>query len=99
MSSRRSRGRSRYQRRRAHAVLTKGRPGLVATAAALGLDLYPHQEAGLQLALRRTERATCPGCGNQERVKKDGTMGKHTSAYGGTGRRDCSGVGRKPEDD
>lgn len=99
MASRRSRGRSRYQRRRAHAVLTKGRPSLVAFAATkLGVDLQPHQERILEAVSKRTVRATCPGCGNQERVKKDGTMGKHTSAYGGR-RQDCPGVGRKPEDD
>jgi len=96
MASRRSRGRSRYQRRRAHAVLTKGRPGLVAAAAGLGVKLQPYQEEILR-TVTRTHRATCPGCGNREKVKKDGTMGKHTSAYGGSQPRDCPGVGRKPE--
>lgn len=99
MASRRARGRSRYQRRRAHAVLTKGRPGLVAFAQTqLGIDLQPHQQAVLE-ALKPGSRTTCPGCGNQERVKRDGTMGKHTSAYGGTKRRDCPGVGERPDND
>lgn len=94
MASRRSRGRSRYQRRRSHAVLTKGRPGLVAATKQLGLDLTPIQEEILRTVVNR---ATCPGCGNREKVKRDGTMGKHTSSYGGAERRDCPGVGRKPE--
>lgn len=97
MASRRSRGRSRYRRRRAHAVLTKGRPTLVASAHALGLDLQPHQESILAAISKRstTRREVCPVCGNRERVKKDGTMGLHTASIDGK-RQDCPGVGRTP---
>lgn len=113
MASRRSRGKSRFKRRRAHAVLTKGRPGLLAQVASItGRPLYPHQKAAVEAVLHKGEmvlpattthmlsevpkRAACPVCCKRQKVKRDGTMGRHDidSGYEGD-RTECAGTGRK----
>lgn len=74
MASRRARSRGRYQRRRAHAVLTKGRPGLLATVKG---DL-----ALVADVVTSPSRTTCPECGTRQKVRKNGTIGAHGGCVG-----------------
>lgn len=104
--SRRSRGKSRFERRRKHAVITKGRSTLVAAAeAVLDKPLLPHQKEILKGIEERAKpqhhalssvptRAPCPECGYSQKVKRDGTMGTHL-----TGKtiadKQCPGTGKR----
>lgn len=99
MASRRSRGKARYQRRRAHVLAVAGaRPGLVAAAeAVLEQPLQPYQKQILEGIEERAKRKPCPECGLSQKVKRDGTMGTHSVTTETPGvRRVCEGTGRKP---
>lgn len=108
MASRRARGKKRYDRRRAHAVMTAGRPGLVAAVStgkdggktvrfAIHNDLgtVVDRETNFPALAAPPSRSQCPECGSSQKVRRDGTMGKHT--YGSEGRA-CAGTGRKWND-
>lgn len=109
--SRRSRGKSRFERRKAHAVLTKGRANLVAAVEQIiEKPLQPHQKERTVAALAEAEkvqhhalssvpaRAVCPRCERSQKVKRDGTMGRHDVIAGDGVPVQCRGTGEKWND-
>lgn len=85
---------------------TGARPGLVAAAeAVLEQPLQPYQKQILEGIEERAQhhalssvpvRAACPECGFSQKVKRDGTMGRHD--VGTETKRQCAGTGRKWND-
>lgn len=57
---------------------------------ALGLE-YLHMETPVDPV--QDGRARCPYCGRTEKVRKNGTLGKHT---GLDKKTDCEGTGQRP---
>lgn len=68
----------------------------------LGTELLPWQKDAVKAVAAKVEeepptRATCPSCGTRQKVRKDGTFGKHrtTLASDPLEAVDCAGIGQR----
>lgn len=89
----------RHHARKVKAVAESARPTVAAfVKEELGVDLQPYQEAVVKRMFSDIpKRAKCPVCSTSQKVKRDGTMGRHDVVRnaGISEAHQCAGTGKR----